>query len=47
MPMFHEEGTLLQIVENIVSRREVGELILVDDSPTIVSCRSLNKRMPG
>lgn len=34
MPAFHEEGTLLQIVEKVLSRREVGELILVDDGST-------------
>jgi len=34
MPVFHEEGTLSQIVEKVLSRREVGELILVDDGST-------------
>lgn len=34
MPVFHEEGALHQIVEKVLSRDEVGELILVDDGST-------------
>jgi glycosyltransferase involved in cell wall biosynthesis len=34
MPVYNEEGTLYKVVEKVLARAEVGELVMVDDCST-------------
>ncbi len=43
MPVFNEKGTLRLIVEKVLSRPEVGELIMVDDGSTDETWRKMQE----
>ncbi|MDX1681274.1 MAG: glycosyltransferase family 2 protein [Akkermansiaceae bacterium] len=43
MPVYNEEGTLHLIVEKVLSRPEVGELVMVDDCSTDGSWQVMQK----